>query len=38
MQIHITGRSFGRVPITFQIVSVPQTKYALKLEFNPPQA
>ncbi|MFT3817209.1 MAG: GntR family transcriptional regulator [Rubrivivax sp.] len=38
LQVHITGLTFGRVPITFQVMSVPQTKYALKLEFNPPQA
>jgi DNA-binding GntR family transcriptional regulator len=36
LQIHITCRSFGRVPISFQRVSVPPTIYALKLDFNPP--
>lgn len=38
MQVHITGRSFGRAPITFQVMSVPPTPYALKLDFNPPAA
>jgi GntR family transcriptional regulator len=37
LQVHITGRTFGRVPISFQVMSVPQTRYALKLDFNPPQ-
>lgn len=36
LQINITGRSFGRVPISFQRMSVPPTAYALKLDFNPP--
>lgn len=36
LQINITGRSFGRVPISFQRMSVPPTSYALKLDFNPP--
>jgi DNA-binding GntR family transcriptional regulator len=36
LQVHITGRSFGRLPITFQVMSVPATRYALKLDFNPP--
>jgi DNA-binding GntR family transcriptional regulator len=36
LRVHITGRSFGRVPITFQLMSVPPTPYALKLDFNPP--
>jgi DNA-binding GntR family transcriptional regulator len=36
LQVHITGRSLGRVPITFQLMAVPQTPYALKLDFNPP--
>lgn len=38
MQVHITARSFGRVPITFQVMSVPPVPYALKLDFNPPGA
>jgi hypothetical protein len=36
LSLHITGRSYGRVPITFQVMSLPQTSHALKLEFNPP--
>lgn len=36
LQVHITSRSFGRTPITFQRMSVPPTAYALKLDFNPP--
>jgi len=36
IQVDVTGRSFGRIPITFQRISVPQTSYALKLDFNPP--
>jgi DNA-binding GntR family transcriptional regulator len=36
IQLDVTGRSFGRIPITFQRISVPQTSYALKLDFNPP--
>lgn len=36
LQVHITGRSFGRTPITFQRMSVPPSAYALKLDFNPP--
>lgn len=36
LQVHITGRSVGRLPITFQLMSVPPTRFALKLEFNPP--
>lgn len=36
LQVHITGRSFGRVPITFQRLVVPPTRYALKLDFLPP--
>jgi GntR family transcriptional regulator len=36
LQVHITGRTFGRVPITFQVMSVPQTNFGLKLDFNPP--
>ena len=38
LQLNIIGRSFGRVPITFQQMSVPPTPYALKLDFNPPEA
>ena len=38
LQVHITGRSVGRAPITFQLMSVPPTRYALKLDFNPPPA
>jgi DNA-binding GntR family transcriptional regulator len=36
MEIHIVGRSFGRVPISFQRMFVPPSPYALKLDFNPP--
>jgi hypothetical protein len=35
LQVHITGRSFGRVPVTFQRMVVPPTRYALKLDFLP---
>lgn len=35
-RMDVTGRSFGRIPITFQRISMPQTSYALKLDFNPP--
>ena len=38
LQVHITGRSLGRVPITFQLMGVPPTRYGLKLDFNPPAA
>ena len=38
LQVHITSRSVGRVPITFQLMSVPPTEYALKLDFHPPRA
>jgi GntR family transcriptional regulator len=38
LQVLITGRSFGRAPITFQVMSVPPVPYALKLDFNPPGA
>ncbi len=38
LQVHITGRSVGRVAITFQLMCVPPTDYALKLDFNPPAA
>lgn len=36
LQVVITGRSFGRTPITFQQMCVPSSTYALKLDFNPP--
>ena len=36
MEVHILSRSFGRTPITFQIMRVPPTRYALRLDFNPP--
>jgi GntR family transcriptional regulator len=36
MEIHIVGRSFGRAPITFQLMRVPPTRYALQLDFQPP--
>lgn len=36
MEVHIVTRSFGRVPITFQVMRVPPTRYALRLDFNPP--
>ncbi len=38
MQVHITARSYGRVPISFQVMSVPPGACALKLDFNPPGA
>jgi DNA-binding GntR family transcriptional regulator len=38
LQVNILSRSFGRVPITFQLMSVPPTPWALKLDFNPPGA
>jgi GntR family transcriptional regulator len=38
MQVHITGRTVGRAPITFQVMSVPPTRLGLKLDFNPPGA
>jgi DNA-binding GntR family transcriptional regulator len=36
LRVDITGRSFGRQPITFQHMVVPPTPYALKFDFNPP--
>ena len=36
MEIHIVGRSFGRAPITFQVMRVPPTRFALQLDFQPP--
>lgn len=36
LQVHITGLSVGRQPITYQVMTVPQTRYALQLDFNPP--
>ena len=36
LHVAITGRSFGRQPITFQHMCVPPTPYALKFDFNPP--
>jgi GntR family transcriptional regulator len=36
LQVHITGYSFARTPISFQRVSIPPNAYALKLDFNPP--
>ena len=36
LQVHIVGRSFSGVAITFQRMIVPQTRYGLKLDFNPP--
>ena len=38
LHVAITGRSFGRQPITFQHMCVPPTPYALKFNFNPPQS
>lgn len=37
LQVHITTRSFGRQPISFQTMRVPPTPYALKFDFNPPE-
>lgn len=36
LAVDITGRSFGRQPITFQHMYVPPNPYALKFDFNPP--
>lgn len=36
LRVDITGRSFGRQPITFQHMHVPPTPYALRFDFNPP--
>lgn len=38
MHINIVGRSFGHEPVTFQRVAIPPTRWALKLDFNPPAA
>lgn len=38
LQVHITGRTVGRTAITFQVMTVPPTRYALKLDFHPPGA
>jgi len=38
MQLDIVGHSFGHVPITFQRVLVPPTRFALKLDFFAPQS
>jgi DNA-binding GntR family transcriptional regulator len=38
LQVTIIGRSFGRMPITWQRMVVPPTRYGLKLDFNPPGA
>ncbi|MEO8858175.1 MAG: GntR family transcriptional regulator [Burkholderiaceae bacterium] len=38
LTVDITGRSFGRQPITFQHLCVPPTPYALKFDFNPPHS
>jgi DNA-binding GntR family transcriptional regulator len=34
LQVNIVGRTFGRVPIFFQRMLVPPTRYGLKLDFN----
>ena len=36
--VQIRGYSFGRAPISYQRMFVPQTEYGLKLDFNPPAA
>jgi DNA-binding GntR family transcriptional regulator len=36
LQIDIVGRSFGHEPVTYQRVAIPPTRWALKLDFNPP--
>jgi DNA-binding GntR family transcriptional regulator len=36
LRIDIVGHSFGREPVTYQRVSIPPTRWALKLDFNPP--
>jgi GntR family transcriptional regulator len=36
LQLDITGRTFGRVPITFQRIVIPPTGHGLKLDFVPP--
>ena len=38
LQVNIVSRSFGPAPISFQRMLVPPTRYALKLDFNPPGA
>ncbi len=38
LRIAIVGRSFGRAPITFQLMTVPPTACGLKLDFHPPLA
>lgn len=38
LQVNIVNRSFGPAPISFQRMLVPPTRYALKLDFNPPGA
>jgi GntR family transcriptional regulator len=35
LQVDIVGRSFGRVPITFQCMLVPPTDHGLVLDFTP---
>jgi len=37
MQVNITARSFGRVPISFQRLLVPPVPYSFKFDFNPPE-
>jgi DNA-binding GntR family transcriptional regulator len=36
LRIDIVGRSFGHEPFTYQRVAIPPTRWALKLDFNPP--
>ena len=38
LQVNIVSRSFGPATISFQRMLVPPTRYALKLDFNPPGA
>lgn len=38
LQIDIVGRTFGNEPFTYQRVAIPPTRWALKLDFNPPAA
>jgi DNA-binding GntR family transcriptional regulator len=38
LRIDIVGRSFGHESVTYQRVAIPPTRWALKLDFNPPAA
>ena len=36
LQVHIVGRSFSSIPITFQRMLVPAVPHGLRLDFHPP--